>query len=156
MNILATAKLLFEFSVPPPHTRGTAHSWCGKGVWFMPIAGATSSSSGETPALGVKLKCCRRVVMKMKSSILARLSPGHALRPAREYIKLQVSCQEGRILTKQSFLLSQTCGKRHEGISLDKLPIFIQEVGGMKGVWTLPLSVITQDGWQERIHCGPL
>lgn len=54
------------------------------------------------------------------------------------------------------FLLSRTCRKRHEGVSLDKLPIFVQEVGGMKGVRTLPLGVVAQDRCQERIHCGSL
>lgn len=54
----------------------------------MPMVGVKSISSVETPAPGVKLKCCRRVAMKMKSSILARLSPGQALRPAGESEKV--------------------------------------------------------------------
>lgn len=48
-------------------------------VWGHPGDGATSSWSGETPGGGVKLKFCSSEAKKMKSSILARLSPGQAL-----------------------------------------------------------------------------
>lgn len=54
------------------------------------------------------------------------------------------------------WLNSPTCRKRHEGGSLDKLPIFVQKVSRIKAVWVLPLTLIIQNWCQERIHCGPL
>lgn len=56
------------------------------GLWLEPIEGVRWSSSGETPGAGVKQKCWRRVTKKMKSSTLARVSPGHALLPVREEV----------------------------------------------------------------------
>ncbi|KAA8585118.1 hypothetical protein FQN60_003812 [Etheostoma spectabile] len=52
----------------------------------------------------MKRNCWRRAVKKRKSSILARLSPRHTLRPENEK-------------------------KGHEGVSPDKFTLLIQEVG---------------------------
>lgn len=49
-----------------------------------------------------------------------------------------------------------TCRKWNEGISLDKLFLFVQEVSRKKAVWSLPLIWIMQDRCQERKHCGSL
>lgn len=53
-------------------------------------------------------------------------------------------------------LNSPTCRKRHEGISLDKLSIFAQKVRRIKFEWLLPLSLIVEDGGQQRVDRGPL
>ena len=53
-------------------------------------------------------------------------------------------------------LMEQTCRERHEGISLDELPILIKELGRIKAEWTLPFSLIPQNRRQERIHYGAL
>ena len=38
-----------------------------------------------------------------------------------------------------------TCRKWHEGISLDKFTVLIQEVGRVEGVWGLPFTLIIQN-----------
>lgn len=65
------------------HLRRTAHNFCGRGERVKPTTGVKSNSSSETPGGEVKRKCWRRAVKNKNSSILARLSPGHALRPAQ-------------------------------------------------------------------------
>lgn len=51
---------------------------------------------------------------------------------------------------------SPTCRKRHEGISFDKLPVLVQEVGRVKVARLLPFALIIQDGHKQRIHRRPL
>lgn len=66
------------------HWRLTAHRSKGCGLRVNPTTGVISSSSSVTPGGGVKRKRWRRKLKKRKSSILAKLSPRHALRPAMQ------------------------------------------------------------------------
>ena len=81
-----------------PHCRLTAHSSWGEGLRTKPTAGVRSRSSSVTPGGGVKRKRWRRVVKKRKSSILARLSPRHTLRPVRTKSGKDQTCMTTKTL----------------------------------------------------------
>lgn len=68
--------------------KGTAHSLIFEGLRMRLSDGDRSSSSSETPGGKVIRKCCRRVVKKMKTSVLARFAPGQTLRPEIENKKI--------------------------------------------------------------------
>lgn len=115
--------------------------------------GVRSTSSSETPGGGVKRKCCRRVAKNMKSSALAKVAPGHNLRPERDSSSDNV-CKF--TIQLKLPLSSETCRKCHEGITLQEVSIFVQEVGRMKALWFLPFILIMEDRCQERKHHGSL
>ncbi|PWA27424.1 hypothetical protein CCH79_00000641, partial [Gambusia affinis] len=101
----------------------------------MPPRGVRSRSSSLTPGAGVKRKCCSRVVKKMNSSILAKLSPRQILRPEGEF-KTKTQIPEPR----------HTGRKRQEGVTLYKFAIFVQKVSRVKAVGFLPLTGVMKDG----------
>lgn len=105
--------------------RLTAHSLWREGFNVKPTAGVRSSCSSDTPGGGVKRKCCCKEVKKRKSSILARLSPRHTLRPEHREVALKLTALLSTTLTRQkhlklpaekgmkaSFLTNRPCSSR--------------------------------------------
>lgn len=143
-----------------PHWRLTAHSTWGEGLRVKPTAGVRSSSSSVTPGGGVKRKCWRRDAKKRKSSIFARLSPRHTLRPARATSSRSHACSSVNeflpMRNKRLIESCYTCRKGHEGVSLGEFTLLIQEVGRVESVWALPFVLIMQDRGKKRKHSGSL
>jgi len=138
-----------------------AHRVWGLGPKVNPGNGVRSSSSSVTPGGGVKRKRWRREVKKRKSSILARPSPGHTLWPEIQTCsRNEKTAEDTFIISEILFLLNnhdeQTCREYHEGISVDKLSLFIQEVGRVEWEWILPFVLIMQDRREQRNDRCPL
>lgn len=137
------------------HCRLTAHSSWGAGGMTKPSAGVRSSSSSETPGGGVKWKRWRREVKKRKSSIFARLSPRHALRPERA--KRFRCLESGRVLECYSSLkVKVTCRKGQEGISLDEFTLLAEEMMRVESSGALPFVLIIQNRSKKRNHSSSL
>lgn len=49
-----------------------------------------------------------------------------------------------------------TCGKRKESFLVDKIPILVQEVIGVKFAWRLPLLLVVMDRENVWEDDGPL
>jgi len=120
---------------PPPHIQGTALCSGDTGLRVKPTGEVRSSSSSETPGGGVKRKCCRRLVKKMKSSILARPSPGQILRPERERAMetFQVICQSNQLLkTSWSAYTNKPAEKGMKASRLTNFPSLSKKWAGWK------------------------
>lgn len=134
------------------------------------------SKLGSSPGHLEMVNCCSREAKYKKSSRRASCSPKHALLPVSKchelklkFIKILNIDPKSMKRTKYKHitfwevtvypvvcLQNITSWKWHEGISLPKLAIFIQEVSWVKGVWGFPFIWIMQDWRQACCHRGAL
>ena len=97
-----------------------------------------------------KLKCCKRLVKKRKSSMRARGSPRHVRRPVGGHggsLSLDLPLQDPLRLGKQTGHPPHpqgTCREGYEGLLLDEAPLGIQEVLWVEVERLLPDGLVLQ------------
>lgn len=136
---------------------GTERSLLRQIIWY--VSGILTTPTMPSMLMGgalcgqEKSNLCRRDVKKMKSSVLARVSPRHTLGPRAHthrhillyyfdilvYIAILNSSMQNSNLQQQSCLTQR---KSQEVLVLAELSITIQEVFRVKRIWVFPVLLI--------------